>query len=207
MPYILQNLPSFFSSRVRQIIATAIVILLALIGLSITDEKKISSPLTTTNTNTSSQADTVIENAQLDAFDENGKKIRTLLGKKISSFDADKRSLIESPHLYFTQRGSDKKPPTPWEVTADNATVYQTSNIIDLYGNATLFSDATPKGPTRITSDYLHINTEAKLAHTDKAVTIQVRNSVTQAVGMWADMGRDQLKLPSRVKEIHEASR
>ena len=122
-------------------------------------------------------------------------------------FDADKRSLIETPHLYVLHLNDDKKGETPWEVTADKATAYQTSSIIDLYGNVTLFSNATLGGPTRIMSEYLHVNTERKLAHTDKAVTIHARNSVSQAVGMQADLEHDYLQLPSRVKEIHEAPR
>ena len=58
----------------------------------------------------------------------------------------------------------------------------------------------------RITSEYLHVNTDRKLAQTDKAVTIHVRNSVSHAVGMWADIGAI-IYFPSRVKEIHEAPR
>ncbi len=199
---------TFLTSKTRQLLVAAVLIALAFIGLSVSHDDKVAPAAHATNTATAEpQPDTIIDNAQLDSFDETGRKIRQLNGKKITYFDADQRSLIEAPHLYVLRRSNDKTTETPWEVTADSATAYQSSSIIDLYGNVTLFSNATPNGPTRITSEYLHVNADRKLAQTDKAVTIHVRNSVSHAVGMWADIGRDHLLLPSRVKEIHEAPR
>lgn len=208
MPNLSQIHTKFLTGNTRQMIAAAVLILLAIIGLSLTKDDKLMPPTSPPTANTSEpQPDTVIDNAQLDAFDENGHKVRQLTGKRITYFDTDQRSLVEAPHLYILRHSDEKTAPTPWEVTADNAVAYQASNIIDLYGNVTLFSDATPGGPTRITSEYLHINTASKLVQTDKAVTIHARNSVSRAVGMWADIGRDHLLLPARVKEIHEVPR
>lgn len=208
MPNVSQISAKFLTGNTRQMIAAAVLILLAIIGLSVTKDDKIMPPTSASTTHTSEpQPDTVIDNARLDAFDENGHKVRQLTGKRITYFDTDQRSLVEAPHLYILRRSNDKTASTPWEVTADNAVAYQASNIIDLHGNVTLFSDATPGGPTRITSEYLHVNTDSKLVQTDKAVTIHARNSVSHAVGMWADIGRDHLLLPARVKEIHEVPR
>lgn len=198
---------TFLTSKMRQLLVATVLIALAFIGLSVSRDEKIASKAAATAPTTEAQPDTIVDNAQLDAFDNTGRQVRQLTGKKISFFEADQRSLIDAPHLHILRRNSDSTSETPWEVTADTATAYQSSGIIDLYGNATLFSEATPNGPTRITSEYLHVNTDRKLAQTDKAVTIHVRNSVSHAVGMWADIGRDHLLLPSRVKEIHEAPR
>lgn len=193
----------------RQLLAAAALILLAVLGLSwdSSDEALTKKSAAAVSASSAPQPSTIIDDAQLDSFDETGRKVRQLNGKRITYFDADKRSLIETPHLYVLHLNDNKKSETPWEVTADKATAYQTSSIIDLYGNVTLFSNATLGGPTRIMSEYLHVNTERELAHTDKAVTIHARNSVSQAVGMQADLEHDYLQLPSRVKEIHEAPR
>ena len=208
MQTLLQRIQTrFLTGNMRQMIAAAVLIMLAFIGLSLSkDDKPFPSPRTVATTS-ESQPDTMIDNAQLDAFDDSGRKARQLIGKKIAYFDVDQRSVIIEPHLHILHRSGEKTSTTPWEATADKAIAYQANNIVDLYGNVTLFSNKTPNGPTRITSEYLHVNTDRKLAQTDKAVTIHVRNSVSHAVGMWADMGRDHLLLPSRVKEIHEAPR
>lgn len=209
MPSLSQIQEKFLTGTMRQLLAAAALILLAVIGLSWDsgDEALTKKSAATVSASSTPQPSTIIDDAQLDSFDETGRKVRQLNGKRITYFDADKRSLIETPHLYVLHLNDDKKGETPWEVTADKATAYQTSSIIDLYGNVTLFSNATLGGPTRIMSEYLHVNTERKLAHTDKAVTIHAHNSVSQAVGMQADLEHDYLQLPSRVKEIHEAPR
>jgi len=200
---------TLLTGTMRHVIVAVVLILLAVIGLSWNDGDAVltKKSAATTPANSEPSPTTVIDNAQLDSFDETGRKVRQLNGKRISYFDADKRSLIEAPHLYVLRLSGDKKSETPWEVTADRATAYQSSSIIDLYGNVTLFSNTAPNGPMRIVSEYLHVNTERELAHTDKAVNIHIRNSVSQAVGMRADLARDYLQLPSRVKEIHEAPR
>jgi LPS export ABC transporter protein LptC len=197
----------FASSNVRQMTAAAVLLALAVIGLTISHKDDRPTENAKSAQASETLPDTIIDNAQLDAFDSHGQKIRQLIGKRITYFDGDQHSLIDKPQLKIRQQKDEKAAPVDWEATAERAIVYQSNNTVDLFGNAVLLSPNTPNGPTKISSEYLHINTERRFAQTDKAVTIQARNSEAHAVGMWADIKGEHLSLPSRVKEIHEVQR
>lgn len=150
--------------------------------------------------------DTIVEQPVLDVFDDTGRNIRQLRGQKLDYFDAEKRSVIAAPAVTFEQQNGNQ-PPTPWQMTADTATIYQSSNKVDLQGNVKLWSDATQGGRTEILTEQLLVDTAKQFAETGKAVTIRARNSEAKALGMQADLANERLSLPSRVKEIHEVRR
>lgn len=193
------------ASNTRQLAVIAGILLLAVAGLNFqwhTFNKPVAA-----QTNLDSLApDTIVQHPLLDTFDNTGKKIRQLHGEKLDYFDTDKRSIISSPQIHFEQH-SDGKLPTPWQLSAETATIYQTSNQVDLRGNVQLLSDATPGGRTEFLTEQLRVDTARQFAETDKAVTIRARNSEANAVGLQADLANEHLLLPARVKEIHEVHR
>ena len=150
--------------------------------------------------------DAVVEDPLLDVFDSTGKKVRQLNGQKLDYYDSDKHSVILAPRIKFEQRSGDT-PPTPWQMTADTATTYQSNNRVDLEGNIRLWSDATRGGRTEILTEKLLVDTSRQFAETDKAVTIRTGNSEAKALGIRADLANERMLLPSRVKEIHEVRR
>lgn len=199
------NVTESTSGNSRQLIALVVLILLAVAGLNFHWE-----PANTAGTkpdyNELSPPDAVIKQPVLDMFDNTGKKIRQLHGQQMDYFDADKRSVITAPQVWFEQQSNDK-PPTPWQITANNATLYESNNRVDLQGNVRLWSDATQGGRSEILTEQLRVDTAKQFAETSKTVTIRARGSEATATGLQADLANERLLLPARVKEIHEVRR
>jgi LPS export ABC transporter protein LptC len=193
------------SNNVRQLGVIAGILLLAVAGLNF-QWHTFNKPATAQTILDDLIPDTIVMNPLLDTFDSTGKKTRQLHGEKLDYFDTDKRSIISNPQIRFEQR-SDNQPPTPWLLSAETATIYQSSNRVDLQGHVQLLSDATPGGRTEFLTEQLSVDTARQFAETDKAVTIRARNSEAKAIGLKADLANEHFLLPSRVKEIHEVHR
>jgi LPS export ABC transporter protein LptC len=193
------------SGNARQLAGVAVILLAAIAGLVFRWEPEIT-PVVTQTEASKSLPDTIVGLPLLDIFDDNGKKIRQLRGQKMDYFDTDKHSIVTAPTAGFEKQNGDQ-PPTPWQLTADTATIYQSNNRLDLQGNVRLWSDTTRGGRTEILTEQLLVDTVRQFAETDKAVTIRARSSESTALGMQADLANERLLLPSRVKEIHEVRR
>lgn len=193
------------SGNMRQLAAVVAILLVAVAGLGFRWEPG-SAPITAQAESPKLLPDTIVEQPLLDVFNNTGRNIRQLRGQKLDYFDTDKHSFITAPVVQFEQQNDDQSP-TPWQMTADTATIYQSSNRVDLQGNVKLWSDATPGGRTEILTEQLAVDTSRQFAETDKAVTIRARSSEAKALGLRADLANERLLLPSRVKEIHEVRR
>lgn len=191
----------------RHLLVAVILLLLAVAGLSVDWSGKSASTPPHQSAVTDTSPDSIVDNPQLETFGDGGRLIRQLSGTKITMFDKEHRNLVESPRLVVEQRSGSKAQPIPWEITADHAIAFSATSIIELHGNATLYSSATAGGPTKITSEYLRVDVDRKFAETDKTVTIKTHGSESHATGMKADIDRQHIFLPSRVKEIHEVRR
>lgn len=187
----------------RQLAAFVAITVLAAAGLNI-HWKTDSLPSASPSQPDQLVPDTIVEQPWLDTFDESGRKIRQLRGQQIQHFEKSKRSDVRNPVVQFEQQSADQ-PPTPWEITADTATIYQSNNRVDLQGNVHLWSDATRGGRTEILTEQLLVDTSRQFAETDKAVTIRTHGSEAKSTGLQADLAKEHVLLPSRVKEIHEA--
>lgn len=189
----------------RQLAGLATILLLAVAGLYFRWQP--ADALSSNQTNKIQLLpDTIVQQPVLDAFGENGRKIRQVQGEQLSYFETDKHSIITVPQVQFEQQ-SGEQPPTPWHMKANTATIYQMNNKVDLLGNVQLWSDATAGGRTEILTEQLMVDTDKQFAETDKAVTIRARSSEAKATGLKADLANERLWLPSHVKETHEVRR
>lgn len=201
-----KDTPEPTSGNARQLTALAILLLLAIAGLNFQWEP--ASSLAKRQVDSASlPPDAVIREPVMDIFDDTGRKIRHLQGQQLDYFDGDKRSVIAVPHMWFEHQGDDGQPPTPWQITADTATLYQSSNKVDLQGNVHLWSDTAHDGRSEILTEQLSVDTRKQFAETSKAVTIRARSSEATAMGLQADLANERLLLPAHVKEIHEVRR
>lgn len=188
----------------RQVAALVTILLFALAGLNFHWPTLSHTAARTGTANT--VPDIIVNQPDMDDFDEQGRKIRQLQGEQLRHFDNDNRSEFSAPHVRFARQDKHGQW-IPWQLQADKATVFHDSGKIDLAGNAVLWSDATPDGRTEIRSELIHVDTARQFAETDKAVTIRARRSETTAIGLQADLANERLSLPMRVKETHEAPR
>ena len=188
----------------RQLAVIAAILLLAVAGLYFRWEPTSALPINPSKTQV--LPDTIVGQPVLDVFDDSGRKVRQLHGQRLDYFDDDKHSVITAPHVQFEQR-SGNQAPTPWQITANTATIYEANNKIELQGNVQLWSDATQSGRTEILTEQLSVDTAKQFAETDKAVTIRTRGSEAKATGLQADLAKERLLLPSHVKETHEVRR
>ncbi|HSC76313.1 MAG TPA: LPS export ABC transporter periplasmic protein LptC [Pseudomonadales bacterium] len=194
------------SNNWRQSAVIVAILGLAAAGLNLQWHTTSSNPATTQTNPDDLLPDTIVGHPVLDTFDNTGRKTRQLHGEKLTYFDTDKHSIISAPRIQFEQQNENRSP-TPWQLSADTATIYQTNNRADLQGNVHLWNDSASDGRTEILTEQLSVDTARQFAETDKAVTIRARSSEAKATGLQADLANKHLLLPSRVKEIHEVRR
>ncbi|MAF84013.1 MAG: LPS export ABC transporter periplasmic protein LptC [Gammaproteobacteria bacterium] len=92
-------------------------------------------------------------------------------------------------------------PPTeiPWDLHADTGHILPGGNIIKLTGNVIAKTRGEMQAPTRISTDYLELNTETYIANTDRDVVIDYTNNTLFAKGLRAYLKEERLQLISDV--------
>ncbi|MDP7661223.1 MAG: LPS export ABC transporter periplasmic protein LptC, partial [Gammaproteobacteria bacterium] len=87
----------------------------------------------------------------------------------------------------------------PWDLRADTGHILPDRNIIRLTGNVIIRTRGEMQAPTRISTDYLELNTETYIANTDRDVVIDHTNNTLFAKGLRAHLKEERLQLLSDV--------
>ncbi len=89
----------------------------------------------------------------------------------------------------------------PWTVSADAATLRESSPRIVLRGHVRATSNGTtPENETEIRTQYLELDPERFLAETDLRVQIRIGARSLTATGMLASLNDDRIELKSNVR-------
>ena len=90
-----------------------------------------------------------------------------------------------------------------WNAVADEAIIFQDTQIIHLNGHAILKQLTSPKVniiPGKITSDQLTIEAKKKIAHTKTKIKLEQGNNHIQATGMRANMNSNKIEFLSKTR-------
>lgn len=144
----------------------------------------------------------IAKNASTQYFNDDGSLSYTFKSSKLSHFrpsdnPTESYTSVESPDIVVYD---DIK---PWHIFADNGQV-DADRVITLNNNVRLEQIAEDAITSTLTTSELVLNAEAKLAYTDKAVTIETHLGEVTAVGMRANMTNRNIKLLSKVRGRHK---
>lgn len=90
-----------------------------------------------------------------------------------------------------------------WSAVADEAIIFQETQVIHLNGNAILRQLTGSKinfTPGKITAEQLTIEAKKKVAHTKSSITLTQGDNHIQAVGMKADMNKNKIEFLSKTR-------
>lgn len=192
----------------RTIVILFAVLVLTVLGLQL--NKRVTDSPTNTAPDMTSTAppDLQIESPVMVHFDEQGRAAWRVTGSSMQYREHDGHSTIEQPVAFIRPKADAEQtnqPPAsldaadPWQLTSRVAVITDNQQRITLDGDARVRNSEID-----VQSERLEFDTQRQFATTDKAVTILSHGATTHAEGLQADLLNKNLRLPSRVKEIHE---
>jgi len=153
---------------------------------------------------TSSQAaarpDFYIDNARIQALNEQGKTTYELTTSHAIHQVEDGSTHMEQPKLLF-YRGEE---PAPWLLEAEEGLVTEKGDRVDLSSNVLLQQELESQPSRRLTTSALTLFPARDYAETDQEVKIEAARSVTTATGMQLFLNDGRLQLLSTVRGQHE---
>lgn len=131
-------------------------------------------------------------------MNEQGQPAYIFRAVKLEHFSDDNSSEVTLPHIeVHDPRGN-------WTVDAERAIVVGETDIIHLYDQVKIRREkSAQQGELTIDTSYLKINTQKKIAETDRSAHINTEQLQLDTQGMVFDSTRDILKLSANVKAIY----
>jgi len=162
------------------------------------------------NINKQTVADKKIDNHFPDYFlddfsitnmDKKGKLEYVLQAKKMLHYSDDDKAELEQPFLKFVQNG------TQVTLNASRAVYLKQENLLYLHDNV-IIHRAASKTQTElfIYTNYLKVDTQARIAETDRAAKIKTPDAQINTIGLILDSIQGTVILQSQVKGIYEAT-
>lgn len=121
-----------------------------------------------------------------------------VVAKHLEHYPDDNSMKLQKPVFSFYEDNI-----KTWDAVADEAIIFQETQIIHLNGHVILTQLAGNKTsftPSKITSEQLTIEAKKKVAHTESKITLIQGNSHIQAVGMQADMNKNKIEFLSKTR-------
>ena len=145
--------------------------------------------------------DYFMENFTITDMNKQGEPTYILSAKRLDHFADDNSTEIIQPSILFKDTNGD------WSISAQRAHILSDNRIIHLYDNVKITRASTKaKNALSISTEYLKVNTENKIAETDKLAHIKTPQLELDTTGMVFDNNRGILKLLSDVKGSYETT-
>mgnify|MGYP003140608483 CR=1 FL=1 len=140
---------------------------------------------------------TVLEEARLTQFDQQGLQSQRVSSQRITSFDANELVQISQPTLELrTDEGF-------WTATSQNGVFFQNENRLTLNGDVTL-QKHDPDTPVVMLTSQLDYYPDMRLAETDTPVSIQASGHDIRSDGISVDLANSIYVLTNQVRSRHE---
>jgi len=142
--------------------------------------------------------DYFMEDFSVTQMNEQGIPAYVFQAKRLQHYSDNNTSEVTAPHIEIhDQRGN-------WSIVADRAVVFGNTDIIHLYDQVKIRREKTPQQTgLAIDTSYLQIDTQNKIAETDKPAHISTGTLELDTRGMVFDSTQDILKLTSNVRGTH----
>ena len=192
----------------RSVLLLFLILVLTITGLWFSGKTTDTPTDTTEGIASPTQADLIVESPVMAHYDAQGRVAWRITGHALQYREHDDRSTIEQPFALIRPKNDTKESTNvtqpldasdPWQLTSQVASISNHQTHITLDGDARVRNSEVD-----IRCEQLQFDTQQQFATTDKAVTIVSHGATTHADGLQADLLNKHLRLPSRVKEIHE---
>ncbi len=145
-----------------------------------------------------SEPDSYMEGITRTTMDEQGRLATRLEAERMYHYPHDDSTELIRPRM---QIFGGKKGALPWRVSADHALVGPQSDLIALRGNVRVWRDDDQGArAVEVLTTELQVIVSDRYAQTDEPATIITPTSVSQGVGMRAQLGSDRLEL---LRDVH----
>jgi len=142
--------------------------------------------------------DYFMENFTVTNMDNTGQPAYILKAKRLQHFADDDSIEISSPVIEFKEANGD------WSISADKAHIVKDKNIIHLYENVKMQRLVSKAGKQlSITTGYLKINTQNRIAETDQRAHIKTQDVELNTLGMVFNGKQGILSLKSKVEGFY----
>lgn len=177
-------------------------ILLGLIGFGIWTALLSYRPTTFSDTILASLPDGYMEDVNALILDQDGHPKMKILSPRMVHYAEQDTTKLTSPHLTIY-----RKSPRPWYVTSRVAKATQGIDTVEFWRNVVIHhAEDTAHPETLIKTETLTVHTNDDTAETKDFITLTQPRLIIRAIGMFADMGKGEVKLLSNVRGVYEPS-
>lgn len=138
--------------------------------------------------------DLYIDRPEWRSFGEQGDLQRRLSAAKLEKWPSERRTRLLEPHLELVDAGRE-----PWQADARRGWLDDERRQLTLQQQVRL-----QRGSLVVTTEALQIGERGGLIETDRPVVLESGNWHFTAIGLRAELGRQQLQLLENVRGIHE---
>lgn len=132
-------------------------------------------------------------------FDEAGKPYYKLKSNRMEHFPDDETVTLQFPEIQFLREST-----LPWLMVANNGTVYQKRDVVELTGNVVLTREAANINQRmQLKTQAAQIDLTRKRLDTDSEVHIQAKSSNISAKGMHIDLIKGTLVLDANARGVY----
>lgn len=148
-------------------------------------------------------SDYFMDNFTLTSMDKNGQPAYTLQASKLRHFANDDSLEILGPEIHFhSQKGQ-------WQVNADKAIIEKGRTRMHLHQHVVLQRQPADSHTTdlQISTSYLQIDTQARIASTDKPARVTGPQLTLDTDGLRYEQKTGKLELLSNVRGVYDKTR
>lgn len=175
-----------------------LALLLLLAALTWWLDQRVQGPLATQDGSQRHDPDYIVDNFAATSLGENGKPEHVLFAKRMAHFPDDDSTELTAPRYTNFQEGQ-----PPVTVTSDRASLSSKGEDVYFTDNVVVTRAAHGKRPPVVmTTTWLHVIRDQRIAETDRPVVIREANSTVHAVGLQLDAEARVLKL-SKVRATY----
>ena len=153
-------------------------------------------PVMNNNRQTEQHPNFYLINSYSEQYDKSGSLDMIMVSQSVQHNPKDDSISLQQPYFQLFQDGV-----TTWEIKALSGTAYNRGHKIDLQHRVTMINQSKQSS---LKTPQLFIYPDKKRANTEQTVTLQNPNSVTQAIGMEADLNTKHITLLDQVRVQYE---
>ncbi|MFZ5653454.1 MAG: LPS export ABC transporter periplasmic protein LptC [Pseudomonadota bacterium] len=132
-------------------------------------------------------------------FDRQGRLAYRLTATQSAYFEVRDQAVLTAPRLWAEPDQQDG----PWHLKANAGVLHNADRRVELRDEVMVWRD-TPQGKSELSTSKLDYYPDTARAQTDQPVTLRSGSSITNAVGLDADLERQTYRLLSRVHSVHQ---
>lgn len=146
-------------------------------------------------------ADSYMNDTLTRRFDQDGRLAYRLTAQRSSYFESRNQVMLAAPRLLAEAGDGDGD--GPWHLKANTGVLHNAERRVELHDQVVVWRDG-PQGKNELRTSKLLYYPDSGRLRTDQAIVLRSPSSITEAVGLDADLEQRTYRLLSQVRSVHQ---